>query len=310
MPISTPTGVIAAKVVTDPTVNSHTLFWLCTVATLIITIGCIGYAYEKQKKMVPVFISALVSNYILISSFYAIMEVGKPKTLWEVLDGSAFFGLSVLLKTIFAFIILALVRLMLHPENLNEFVAKVFNIEISFKQHVDNALGNFEDAKKQMANISAINEAQVELISSTFENPILDSTNVAAEIRLTVKNVLFSIYDSASKVIVHVIPFQEQPIDGLGDEIAALVRLNYKKEGDICKIYHNKIGIGIYHSEANDEGAIIVLDARNADYPLTLGELNAASNLYISISSIITFAGDSRDLRTAISQFQRNGGLN
>jgi hypothetical protein len=297
------TSPIITNISTISEVFFNPLSWFCIIGSVlifIITLGIIIYAFKKQKKMTPILIYAMVTDIIIISSLYGIMGVGHTKSLWSIFDISSFLFLSIFFKVLLAFLIYVLIRLMTHPENLTEFVAKIFGIELSFKQQVNNALENFENAKKQITYISAINEATVELISSKFEDQILDSEKIGEEIRRVVKDILLSVYNSSSNVVVYVISLSDQAISNLEEHLAALVRINCQKDIDICTVYDDRIGIGVYRGNLEDDETVIILDATKADYIFTDGEITAASNLYLSVSTIITWAQDYRDMRTLI----------
>ena len=66
--------------------------WAGSILTIFISIGVIIYHIQKQKKLIPVLIYTTVTNIILLSSFYGIMEVGKNKsrTFWALIDITSF----------------------------------------------------------------------------------------------------------------------------------------------------------------------------------------------------------------------------
>jgi hypothetical protein len=54
--------------------------WAGSILTILISIGVVIYHIQKRKKLIPVLIYATVTNIILLSSFYGIMEVGENKS--------------------------------------------------------------------------------------------------------------------------------------------------------------------------------------------------------------------------------------
>ncbi len=71
--------------------------WLGFVLAIVISLGVIIVHIQKRKRLVPVLISVTVTNIILLSSFYGIIELGKnkPQSFWSVIDGTSFLFLSI-----------------------------------------------------------------------------------------------------------------------------------------------------------------------------------------------------------------------
>ena len=134
---------------------------------------------------------------------------------------------------------------MIHPENLTEFAAKLFGVEFSFKKEVKNAIKDFEQAKKQIKYLSDLNNITAEYIVQPFEEKILQGTqSIGEEIRCTVRDFLLSVYDSNSKVKVTVIQITDEAINNLDEHIAALIRINMKKdENNLSIVYDGVLGI-------------------------------------------------------------------
>lgn len=287
--------------------------WVGSILTICISIGVIIYQIQKQKKLIPVLISTTVTNIILLSSFYGIIEVGKNKaqTFWGAMDTTSFLFLSIFVKVLLAFLIFILIHLMLHPSELSGFVAKIMGLELSFKKEVKNALKDFEQAQKQIEYITALNKATVEFIAPSFEEQILKSTkSIGEEIRSIVKDILLSIYNSKSKVTIDVIPITEEAITALDIHIAAQVRLDCRKNINVGNVYDDTLGIAVFRGSLEDGETVIILDARNADCLLTEGELSAAFNLYLSISTIMTWAQAHQDCLTLLEHTEVKKGEN
>ncbi len=195
-----------------------------------------------------------------------------------------------------AFLIFILVHFMLHPDHLTGFVAKIIGLELSFKKEVKNALKDFEQAQKQIEYMTALNKATVEFIAPPFEDKILQSPkSIGEEIRSIVEDILLSIYDSKSKVIIHVIPITEEVIAALDIHIAAKTRLDCRKNMNVGNVYDDTLGIVVFRGNHKDDETVLILDARNANCLLTEGELSATSNLYLSIATIMTWAQAHQD---------------
>jgi hypothetical protein len=286
-----------------------------SILTVFISIGITIYYIRKQKKIISILIYAIVTNVILLSSFYGIMGIGENKSqaFWGIIDITSFLFLSIFLKVLLAFLIFVLIQLMLHPDDLSEFVAKIFGLELSVKKakEVKNALKDFEQAQKQIEYMTALNKATVEFIAPSFEDQILKSPkSIGEEIRSIIKDILLSIYNSKSKVTIHVIPLTDQAIDALDDHIAAHVRLDCRKNINVGNVYDDILGIAVFRGNLEDDETVIILDARNADCLLTEGELSAASNLYLSISTIMTWAQAHQDCLTLLDHIEIKEGEN
>jgi hypothetical protein len=275
-------------------INSKWLYFsIFTFLTILSTLGIVIYAICKNKKTSSVLITALITDVILISSFYGIMNVGKAKNLWSLIDTPSYLFLSIFLKVLLAFIIYILVQLMIHPENLSEFATKLFGVEFSFKKEVKNALKDFEQAKKQIKYLSDLNNITAEYIAQPFETKILNGTKpIGEEIRLVIKDFLLSVYDSNSKVNVTVVSITDETINNLDEHIAALVRINIEKNvNNFSDVYDDVIGIAVFRETLKNDETLIIMDARNADCIFTVGEIDAISNMYLSIATIISWAG-------------------
>jgi hypothetical protein len=250
-----------------------------------------------------------------ICNCYGIMETGKntSQIFWGIIDITSFLFLSIFLKVLLAFLIFILIQLMLHPDDLTEFVAKIFGLELSVKKakEVKNALKDFEQAQKQIEYMTALNKATVEFIAPSFEDQILKSPkSIGEEIRSIVKDILLSIYNSQSKVTIQVISITDQAIDALDEHIAAHIRLDCRKNINVGNVYDDMLGIAVFRGNLADDETIIVLDAGNAGCLLTEGELSAASNLYLSISTIMTWAGAHHDCLTLLGPIEVEEGGN
>lgn len=77
---------------------------------------------------------------------------------------------------------------------------------------------------------------------------------------------------------------------------------------NVGNVYDDTLGIAVFRGNLEDDETVIILDARNADCLLTEGELSAASNLYLSISTIMTWARAHQDCLTLLERTELKKG--
>ena len=124
---------------------------LLTYLTIIITVVTLKYLFITQRKKIKFWITlitAIVINYILISSYYDCLNTNSPKDLWDIVSMSLLFLLGILVKALICFILYSLIILITQPDTLSEFMAKIFGLEIHFKRtqlKVDFALEKMEE---------------------------------------------------------------------------------------------------------------------------------------------------------------------
>jgi hypothetical protein len=123
-------------------------------------------------------------------------------------------------------------------------------------------------------------------ISSPFEKIILEAENHYNEIRQIVYDKLSNIYRELPDIKIYVIPLIKEKIDLLPDRIATIVREKNREEVNSAQVEYEKIGVSI-HLGTEGAATVIVIDATDQNYDLSLAEISAAGNLFVSITLVI-----------------------
>jgi hypothetical protein len=137
--------------------------------------------------------------------------------------------------------------------------------------------------------VADLNRYTLELISSDFEEHILNADNVNERIRENIEGILEKVYLN-TKVKYYVIPINQSGYDSISPKLARLVRYEYNNKYDRVTILKKRIGIGTYRAGGDDNDTAILIDTTEENYTLTPAEMSAISNLFVSIATIISWA--------------------
>lgn len=190
------------------------------------------------------------------------------------------------------FKVFTMLPLGIQSDSITEFVAKFFGFEIQFKKNsekIDSALNDMLESKKQMNFVADLNKYTLELISSDFEENILNADNMNERIRENIEGILEKVYLN-TKVKYYVIPINNSGYESLSPKLARLVRYEYNNKYDRVTILKNRIGIGTYRAGGDNNDSAILIDTTEENYTLTPAEMSAISNLYVSIATVISWA--------------------
>lgn len=267
------------------------LLWIATIVTTMIILSFLTLFKRKQVNLWFSYLMAIMTDFILISTYYDfyVMKVGGPKGAWAWISGSLIFLLVIFLKVLLCFIIYSLIVFMAKPENMSEFVAKFCGIEIQYKRNVNSALENMKESKRQIEFITAINDAMLQFLSSSFEQQIVFADDIYEKIRDEVRTILEAVYVKTA-IEIFVIPISDEGYQVLERKLKSLVKLKYNRGYDIATIDRDRIGIGIYRAGGGINDSAIVIDTTKEGYTLTAAEMASISNLYVAISTIINWA--------------------
>lgn len=260
---------------------------------IIIAIICLIFIKNKSR-LLTVVIGIVLIDFAFISSFNMLsLKIKSPADMVYIINPSIIFLLSVFLKILIGFWIIALVVGLFKPERISEFGAKFFGIELSHKYSADMLIikESQEKLEKQIAIINDLNKEILEYLSGPFEGHIIQTKDKAKTIRQIVKGILTKVYlGSCPQIKIYAIPLNEESIEALNEPLSSIVLNLYLENVDVSTIEKDKIGIGIHHGE-EDLGTAIIIDATlQEDYNLILAEICAASSLFVSVSTAIDWA--------------------
>lgn len=264
----------------------------------VYTAGVKTITFLRKHSKWLILVPGLGLVYYSIASSLSVFQlsISQPLDLIKAINPTVIFPLSVLLKVLLSFWIMALVSGLMKPHRISQFGAKIFGVELSHKFHDDLQIAREgqEKLQRQIPILNDLNREILEYLSRPFEELILGSTDKPKIIRQMVQGILTkSYYSNCPQIKIQVIPLTEMAIDSLEDKISQIVMLLYREGVDITTVIHDKIGISIHHGE-EDLGSAIIIDATNAHYDLVLAEICAAGTLFVATSTIVFWAQESQ----------------
>ena len=264
----------------------------------------LSFFFIKNKNLWgTISIGILIIAVSLICSYSALFKnVSKPKDLFSFISPSIIFIFIFFIALLILFWILMLIVGIFNRERITEFGAKIFGVELSHKFATEDlvlAKEGYDKLELQIAIINALNTQVLEFISTPFENFILESKDKPSSdiIRKIVAGVLNEVYSSYNPgICIYVIPLKD--IESLDDFLATIIYKYLPKvvSNFSTTTYNDKIGIGVHLGEEEELNTVIIIDTINTDYQLSLSEICIASSLFVSLSTIIDWAEQSKKI--------------
>ncbi len=268
---------------------------IMTIIAALVTV----YFYLRQNKDKPkalIITSATLIAVALIGSYDVLLYGGGKGALnSEILfQTPVVFLLLVFLQLLIGFWIVVIVVGLFKPDRISEMGAKFFGVEIShkFTEGVQTAKTSLEKLEDQLDIISNLNEATLEFVASPFEESILAAESQADKIREVVRDLLQKVYYHYPEIKILVLPLTEAGMSALGERLAGPIRLLWNEGVDLTQVECGTVGIGIHHG-TEDLSTMIIIDGTAGNYEVSNAEICAASNFFISLSTIIEWAGRS-----------------
>ncbi|MCL6588715.1 MAG: hypothetical protein K6U80_02045 [Firmicutes bacterium] len=257
---------------------------------------CVTYL-RKHSQWIPLLPGLGLIYYSFVSSLNVFeLSISQPLDLVKAINPTIIFPISVLLKILISFWIMALINGLIKPHRISEFGAKIFGFELSHKFTGDLRIAREgqEKLQRQILILNDLTREILEYLSRPFEELILASPDKPKVIRQMVQGILTkTYYSNCPQIKIHVIPLTEIAIGSLEEKQGQIVMLLYREGVDITTVIQDKIGISIHHGD-EDLGTAIIIDATNADYDLVLAEICAAGTLFVAVSTIVFWAQEGR----------------
>ncbi len=253
-----------------------------------------GYKWftKNSSRYLAVLFGIGITLYAVISSIEVFSQ--KVQTLndfYSLLSPSLIFLIVTAIKLLAGFWIFAIFVSIFNWDHISEQGAKIFGIEINQKfnrQELDNARIGVEIVKKQIKLLSNLNDYIYQFSVTSFKKMILANDSPSEKVRSIVKNILVLAYqNNFPKVNIMVLPIDDNEINKLEPRILTPVQsLIDKDETDLIDIEYDNLGIGIHRSYEELE-TIIIIDTSEEGYDISLAEIVAAGNLFLSIANTI-----------------------
>lgn len=232
-------------------------------------------------------IGTIIIVYALVNSYKVYFtRIENFSNTWPLVTPSILFALVFFINILLLSWAFSLLSSILNPERVAEFGAKFFGFEVNQKYLPVRIQEDLEKVDIQLKVIADINATILEYISSPFEKNILEAENYYDEIRQIVYDKLSNIYKELPGIIIYVLPLNMEEINSLPDRIATIVREKIREGVNSTQVEYEKIGISI-HLGTEGAATTIVIDAMDENYDLSLAEISAAGNLFVSITLVV-----------------------
>lgn len=251
------------------------------------------YTAKAWDKMMMVLLGTLILTFSFITSFHILTTpIQDIRSAWMLVNSSVAFLIVVFIKVLLCSWIIALIAGLMKPDRLSEFAAKFFGFEITQKyapeqiKAIDQTL---DDMQARINMLSILTKETMDYIASSFEGVIVADERPVEKIREVVQYTLQSAYYNYDKVTIYVVPLTEEGIRSLPEHLYPLVKKRADERVDLSIVEKKTVGIGVHYG--NEElSTVIVMDGTLRHYEITLPEIYTASNFFIAVSTIATWA--------------------
>lgn len=246
-------------------------------------------------------IAGIIAFYLVLLTTYPCLQTACPedspfwwKALWSP---TLFLFVVVFIKLLIMFWLFWIWKCYLNPGSISTLGLKIFGLELNptllNQTTAVEAANGYTLFKDQLEFVGFLNDSLLTYaIASNCELHILESPNKPMAVRESLRDALIHAYASrqrysneAAPVSVYVLELNDANIDGLGEQIAAAIRMTDQGlENQVWIDLLDTVGIGL-HRAAGDFSTLIVLKG-NSDYPISSAEISAASMFFVWLISV------------------------
>lgn len=259
-----------------------------------------GSSYDEEQFAAKVWnrfnlslLGAVILAYSVITSIHILTKpVTDIRNAWMLVNSSMAFLIVVFIKVLLCTWIISLIAGLMKPDRLSEFAAKFFGFEITQKyapeqiKAIDKTLN---DMQARINMLSILTKETMDYIAGSFEGAIICDERPVDKIREIVRYTLQSAYYGYDMIQIYVIPLSFEGVQSLPEHLHPLVMKRIDENVDLSIVEKKTVGIGIHYG--NEElSTIIVMDGTKYHYEITLPEIYTASNFFIAVSTIATWA--------------------
>lgn len=262
---------------------------LCFVSVITILLGALFYRRMMRTPGSSPWtgVGIIAITFAVATSYRALVTpVSVANTMLRpFLTSTVVFALLVLVKMMVAswggIICIGLLK----PERVTKIGAKFLGFEFNQEigpEVIRTAGYGVEEIGKQLKFLAGFNEEIAELMSWESEEKIQSCRDNPDVMRRFINDRLNAVYRDYPGTHVYVLADSLESFDELNVEIRFKARSVWNEERHIIKLITDRLGIALYHAEA-DWGAIIIIDSPERD--LTQAEMAAAGILYTTVAS-------------------------